>query len=99
MMLIAVNQFGDSLGRCPDLDLTQNQNDIGVMGVVHHRCFSRGSLKLVSHDPDADPEIELDMLSDERDMVGMVEGVKRLVRLVRHPEAARISDQVMVGFS
>ena len=99
MKLIALNQFGDSLGRRPDLDLTQNQNEIGVMGVVQHRCFSRGSLKLVSPDPDADPEIDLDMLSDERDMVRMVEGVKRLVRLVRHPEAARISDQVMVGFS
>ena len=99
MKLIALNQFGDSLGRRPDLDLTQNQNEIGVMGVVQHRCFSRGSLKLVSPDPDADPEIDLNMLSDERDMVRMVEGVRRLVGLVRHPEAARISDQVMVGFS
>lgn len=98
MKLIALNQFGDSLGRRPDLDLTQNQNEIGVMGVVQHRCFSRGSLRLVSPDPDTDPEIDLNMLSDERDMVRMVEGVKRLIRLVRHPEARRISDQVMVGF-
>ena len=99
MKLIALNQFGDSLGRRPDLDLTQNQNEIGVMGVVQHRCFSRGSLRLVSPDPDADPEIDLNLLSDERDMVRMVEGVKRLIRLVRHPEARRISDEVMVGFS
>jgi 5-(hydroxymethyl)furfural/furfural oxidase len=99
MKLIALNQFGDSLGRRPDLDLTQNQNEIGVMGVVQHRCFSRGSLTLTSPDPEVDPEIDLNMLSDERDMLRMVEGLTRLIKLVRHPETQRIADEVMVGFS
>ena len=99
MKLIELNQFGDSLGRRPDLDLTQNQNEVGVMGVVQHRCFSRGLLKLASADPDVDPEIDFNLLGDERDMVRMVDGVKRLIKFVRHPEAQRISERVMVGFS
>ena len=42
------------------------------------RPFSRGRLKLLSTDPKAPPEIDLALLRDDRDLVTMINGVKRL---------------------
>ncbi len=66
----------------------------GLVVVATYQTFSRGWVRVVSSDPLADPEVEIRMLSDERDMVRLREGYKRLHELVRHPAFQAISDGV-----
>ena len=47
-----------------------------------NECFSEGRLRLASPDPTVDPLIDEDMVSDERDRVRMVDGVRRIIELV-----------------
>lgn len=63
-------------------------------GVSTHVCYlrpkSRGSVTLASADPSADPVIDLNMLSDERDVQAMVAGVKK-VRALYQTSAMQFS--------
>jgi 5-(hydroxymethyl)furfural/furfural oxidase len=68
----------------------------GYLLVSPFQAFSRGSLRLASPDPEADPVIELGMLSDERDLLRMRDGFRRLQELVRHPAMATIAEQVVI---
>jgi 5-(hydroxymethyl)furfural/furfural oxidase len=68
----------------------------GYIGVSAFQTFSRGTLRLTSSDPFAEPEIELRMLSDERDLVRMRDGVRRLIEIGRHPAVQRITDDVLL---
>jgi choline dehydrogenase len=56
----------------------------GLIGVSLNRVFGRGWLRVVSPDPEIDPEIEECLLADERDMVRMREGVARMWAIARH---------------
>ena len=49
----------------------------------------RRNAPLASPDPAADPVIEEDMISDERDRVRMVDGVRRLVELASSGDVQR----------
>jgi choline dehydrogenase len=60
------------------------------------QTFSRGSLRLASLDPEIDPVIELGMLSDERDLVRMRDGVRRLEDLVAHSAVASIAERITI---
>jgi choline dehydrogenase len=60
------------------------------------QTFSRGSLRLASLDPEIDPVIELGMLSDERDLVRMRDGVRRLEDLMAHPAVAGIAERITI---
>jgi len=55
---------------------------VGLVGVWINECFSEGRLRLASPDPTLDPLIDEDMVSDERDRVRMVDGVRRILELV-----------------
>jgi hypothetical protein len=55
---------------------------VGLVGVWINECFSEGRLRLASPDPTVDPLIDEDMVSDERDRVRMVDGVRRIIELV-----------------
>ncbi|HMK11416.1 MAG TPA: FAD-dependent oxidoreductase [Acidimicrobiales bacterium] len=59
------------------------------------RVFSTGTVRLRSDDPLIDPEIDFNMLSDERDRVRLRDGVRRILDIVRHPAVAEISDGVV----
>lgn len=50
---------------------------------------TRGSLKLASVDPEVDPIVDENMLADTRDMLRMMDAVKRLAVLVVQPALAR----------
>ena len=69
----------------------------GAVGVALYEAFSRGSLRLVSAEPDVPPEVDENMLSDARDLVRMRDGVRRLARLVGHPALAGIAERITFG--
>ena len=64
MMLVAMNRLGDGLGhtRAP----TPN---FGLIGALGERVFSRGSIRLASADPLAQPIVEENMLDDPSDLL------------------------------
>jgi len=68
----------------------------GVIFVTLFQAFSEGRVRLVSRDPDIEPEVEMRMLSDDRDMARMRDGVRRLLELGRHPAVRAIADDVRI---
>lgn len=66
-------------------------NRLGLFFLWCNRPYSRGHVRIVSQDPSVAPEIELNLLSDERDLQRMAIGVRRLAEVLqgtalhRHP--------------
>lgn len=71
----------------------------GGLGVSVMQTFSRGRLRLTTTDLQVDPEIDFQMLSDERDFVRMRGGVRRLFDFARHPAMAAIIKEIHAGMS
>ncbi|MDB5615879.1 GMC family oxidoreductase N-terminal domain-containing protein [Tardiphaga sp.] len=74
-----------------------NHRGIGVPGAVAaglFNAFSRGTLKLASADASIDPTVEENMLADPRDMLRMVDAVKRLAVLTTQPALAGITEWI-----
>jgi 5-(hydroxymethyl)furfural/furfural oxidase len=71
----------------------------GSVGVSVMQSFSTGKLRLTTPDPMIDPEVDFCMLSDERDLVRLRDGVRRLLALVCHPAMTAITEAVHVGMS
>src|SRR5262249_17342936 len=61
------------------------------------QCFSTGSLRLVSTDPEVEPEVDSCMLSDERDLIRLRDGVRRLFTFTQHAAIADLVQAVSVG--
>jgi choline dehydrogenase-like flavoprotein len=57
--------------------------------------FSTGSVRLRSDDPNDDPAVEFNLLSDERDLVRLRDGVRRVFELVRHPAVQSATTSAM----
>lgn len=55
----------------------------GRIIVVIEQAFSRGELRVVSADPFVQPDVDLNMLSDERDLLRMRDGIRRLFEISR----------------
>lgn len=70
---------------------------VGYIGVSAFQTFSRGWLRITTTDPDAQPDIEIRMLSDERDLLRMRDGARRLFEAARHPAVSGICDQITPG--
>jgi choline dehydrogenase len=66
----------------------------GLIIVATYQTFSRGWVRVTSPDPTADPEVEIRMLSDERDLIRLRDGYQRLHQIVEHPAVRAISDGV-----
>ncbi len=66
-------------------------NRLGLFFLWCNRPYSRGHVRIVSPDPQVAPDIELNLLSDERDLQRMATGVRVLAEVVqgsalhRHP--------------
>jgi 5-(hydroxymethyl)furfural/furfural oxidase len=66
-------------------------NRLGLFFLWCNRPYSRGHVSIVSPDPQVAPDIELNLLSDERDLQRMAIGVRMLAEVVqgsalhRHP--------------
>jgi choline dehydrogenase len=69
---------------------------VGLIGVSVFQSFSRGWLTVTSPDPEADPEVELNLLADERDMVRLRDGARRLFDIGAHPAVKAIADTAHV---
>lgn len=63
----------------------------GAFGVWANQNHSRGLLRLVSPDPTVQPEVHERMLSDERDLARLREGIRTIAELAQGSDAAAIS--------
>ncbi len=68
----------------------------GIFFVTLFQAFSQGHVRLVSRDPEVDPEIEMRLLSDQRDLVRMREGLRRLLELGEHPAVREVAEDVRI---
>jgi 5-(hydroxymethyl)furfural/furfural oxidase len=59
------------------------------------RVFSSGEIRLRSDDPNMDPIVAFNMLSDERDLIRLRDCVRRMIDVVRAPAIESISDGVI----
>ena len=62
-----------------------------------YQSFSRGRLRITSRDPEADPEIRLQMLSDPRDLNRMRDAMRRLIEIANHPAIRAIASAAGLG--
>ena len=69
----------------------------GVIVVSVFQAFSQGELRITSPDPQVEPVIEENMLSDGRDLVRLRDGVRRLLALAGHPAIAGIAEEFSLG--
>ncbi len=95
MMLVAMNRLGDGLGR----HTRAPTPNFGLIGVWVNECFSRGTIRLASADPLAQPIVEENMLDDPSDVLRMRDGIKRLIDLARRPGFADIAEFIGTGAS
>jgi len=70
---------------------------VGGIGVALYDAFSRGEVRLVSADPDAQPVVEENMLAHPGDRLRMRDGVRRLAALCAEPALAGIADAITFG--
>ncbi len=68
----------------------------GGIGVSAVQSFSRGRVWITTLDPQTDPVVDFRMLTDERDLVRMRDGVRRMFELARHSEIATITARVQM---
>jgi 5-(hydroxymethyl)furfural/furfural oxidase len=69
----------------------------GRLVVSVYQAFSQGRVRITTIDPAIDPRIDERMLSDERDLVRMRDGVHRLRDLGRHESVRAITTRVDYG--
>lgn len=56
-----------------------------------NKPYSRGSVTLSSPAPDAEPNVAFDMLSDRRDLVRMMDGVRRMTGYFKDPALSGVA--------
>ena len=84
MFLIAMNLIGMSRSH-------------GFIWMTAYQTYSRGQLRITSPNPETDPDVRFRMLSDERDLVRMRDGIRRLREFARHPAIHNAADTVGFG--
>ena len=104
-------KYSSSLGGGTDADMLMmafNHGGVGgdldpsMFGEAGIHCslfeaFSRGRVRLASADPTVDPTVELNMLDDERDLIRLRDGARRLVQIASHPAVQGITREIQVG--
>ena len=93
MIMIAGNLAGALLSQSgPDASR-------GRLAVSVYQAFSQGCVRITTAEPAVDPEVEERMLSDERDLVRLRDGVRRLEAICRHPAVQAVAERVEYGAS
>lgn len=69
---------------------------IGIIAAVVHKPYSKGFVELSSPDPAKVPRICFNTLSDERDFIRLVGGLREVFRLLRDPEIAAVRNEVFL---
>jgi choline dehydrogenase len=87
MFLLAMNLLGYS----------EQTLGYGFVWMTAYQTYSRGILRITSRSPEIDPELRFRMLSDERDLVRMRDGMRRLQELAQHPAITSIADRISFG--
>ena len=91
MIMIAGNLAGGVLSPTgPDAAM-------GRLAVSVYQAFSQGHVRILSADPARDPDVEERMLSDERDLLRLRDGARRLRAICRTPAVRAIADRVEYG--
>lgn len=73
---------------------------MGALNVCVNKSFSRGTVRLKTTDFRDEPDIDLNLASDGRDLARLVDGFKRMYRIVEHAEVrARINTWFLAGYS
>jgi choline dehydrogenase len=88
MMMVAMNRMGDSLGH--HAAPAGAPPTFGLLGVWVNQCFSRGTVRLASLDPEGQPVVEENMLDCASDLIRLRDGVRRLEALSRQPGVAAL---------
>ena len=91
MILVAENIWG---GCIDETALSRGSIFLSVF-----QSYSQGQLRITSPDPVAAPDFEERMLSDERDLIRLRDGVRRTFEIAEHPAFAVIAEKVLVGDS
>jgi choline dehydrogenase len=73
--------------------------ETGAIGLGLYQAFSRGEVRLVSADPELDPEVDENMLDDARDRIRLRDAVRRAASLVVHPAIAGLADAITLSES
>jgi 5-(hydroxymethyl)furfural/furfural oxidase len=84
MFLIAMNLIGMSRSH-------------GFIWMTACQTYSRGRLRITSPNPETDPDVRFRMLYDERDLVRMRDGIRRLREFALHPAIRDAADAVGFG--
>lgn len=58
---------------------------IGSLGVCVNKSFSRGVVRLAGKEPGREPFVDINMLSDGRDLARLVDAFRRIYRLMESP--------------
>jgi choline dehydrogenase len=72
---------------------------IGRLAVSVYQAFSQGRVAITTRDPAVDPRVDERMLSDERDLVRMRDGVRRLEALAATDAFRAIASGIDYGMS
>jgi len=93
---MAAARFSSNLEDCDSADMYLSSatraawhalgNRLGLFFLWCNRPFSRGQVRLASNNPLAAPDVELNLLSDERDLQRMAIGVRRLAEVIQGSE-------------
>jgi choline dehydrogenase len=96
-----VVRYGSGLGGAGENDmfviamnLLGMNRDYGFIWLSAYQTWSRGRLRITSPNPETDPEVRFRMLSDQRDLVRMRDGVRRLQEFARHRAIRGVADTV-----
>ena len=100
-------RFSSGLGRAGENDMIVIAGNLVSLGggdtskgrlvVSVYQAFSQGEVRITTTDPTIDPRIDERMLSDERDLARMRDGVRRLRELGRHDSVRAITTRVDYG--
>lgn len=72
-------------------------NPTGAVSAGLYDAFSRGEVTVTSAEPDANPQVEENMLSDPRDLLRMRDAVGRLAALAAQPALAGIAARITLA--
>jgi 5-(hydroxymethyl)furfural/furfural oxidase len=67
---------------------------LGALVVCVYKPYSTGTLKVVSADPNIEAQIAFNLLSDERDLVRLMQGLGLAAELLTHPAVQAVAADV-----
>jgi 5-(hydroxymethyl)furfural/furfural oxidase len=90
MLLMPVNRAGwHPLGKA-----------MGALNVCVNKSYSRGTVTLKSRDQNEEPIVDLNLASDGRDLMRLVDGFKRIYRIMTAPDVQRhVNTWFLAGYS